>query len=98
MVHKHQEPLIAEDAIIPYALKMEQIQFPGLEAAFARIRRQLLAQIAALPTSPDPAAALLPILKEMAALEAMSTFGLKVPEPEDPQPLAATAAMADTRK
>ena len=70
-------------------------QFPGLDAAFARIRSQLLAQIAALPTSPDPAAALIPILREMAALEAMTTFGLKSSEPEDPQP---TAAAADTRK
>lgn len=68
---------------------MEQSQFPELDAAFARIRRQLLAQIAALATSPDPAAALLPILKEMAALEAMQTFGQKTPEPEDPQPPAA---------
>ena len=82
---------------------MEQpqtIQFPGLDAAFARIRSQLLAQIAALPTSPDPAAALVPILREMAALEAMSTFGLKSqesPEPEAPQPTAAAAA-ADTSK
>ena len=72
-------------------------QFPGLDAAFARIRSQLLAQIAALPTSPDPAAALIPILREMAALEAMTTFGQKTPEPEepeDPQPPAATAATA----
>ena len=66
---------------------MEQptFQFPGLDATFARLRRQLLAQIAALATSPDPAAALLPILKEMAALEAMTTFGQKTPEPEDPK-------------
>jgi hypothetical protein len=74
---------------------MEQFQFPGLDAAFARLRRQLLAQIAALPTSPDPAAALVPILREIAALEAMSTFGQKSPEPEDPQ---APAAPADTSK
>ena len=67
-------------------------QFPGLDAAFARIRSQLLAQIAALPTSPDPAAALIPILREMAALEAMTTFGLKSSEPEDPQPPAAPVA------
>ena len=73
-------------------------QFPGLEAAFARIRSQLLAQIAALPTSPDPAAALIPILREMAALEAMTTFGLKTPEPEDPQPTAATAAPVATKQ
>ena len=100
MTFKHQEPIIAEDAIIPYAIKMEQpqtIPFPGLDAAFARIRSQLLAQIAALPTSPDPAAALVPILREMAALEAMTTFGLKPSEPEDPQPTAAAAA-ADTSK
>ena len=73
---------------------MEQptFQFPGLDAAFARIRSQLLAQIAALPTSPDPAAALIPILREMAALEAMTTFGLKSSEPEDPQPPAAPVA------
>jgi hypothetical protein len=68
----------------------QQIQFPGLDAAFARLRRQLLAQIAALPTSPDPAAALVPILREMAALEAMSTFGLK--SQEDPQAPAAPVA------
>jgi hypothetical protein len=74
---------------------MEQTQFPGLEAAFARIRSQLLAQIAALATSPDPVAASAAIQKEMAALEAMSTFGLKTPEPEDPQP---PAAQPDTRK
>ena len=104
MTFKHQEPIIAEDAIVPYAIKMEQptFQFPGLDAAFARLRRQLLAQIAALPTSPDPAAALVPILREIAALEAMSTFGLKSqesPEPEDPQPPAAmAAAAADTSK
>ena len=77
---------------------MEQpqtIQFPGLDAAFARIRSQLLAQIAALPTSPDPAAALVPILREMAALEAMTTFGQKTKSSEeDPQPPAATAATA----
>jgi hypothetical protein len=98
----HQEPIIAEDAIIPYAAKMEQpqtIQFPGLDAAFARLRRQLLAQIAALPTSPDPAAALVPILREIAALEAMSTFGQKTKstqeESQDPQP---PAAPADTSK
>ena len=77
---------------------MEQpqtIQFPGLDAAFARIRSQLLAQIAALATSTDLEKDLAAILREMAALEAMSTFGLKTPEPEDPQPPAATA---DTRK
>jgi hypothetical protein len=75
---------------------MEQFQFPGLDAAFARLRRQLLAQIAALPTSPDPAAALVPILREIAALEAMSTFGQKSQESqEDPQ---APAAPADTSK
>jgi len=73
---------------------MEQFQFPGLDAAFARLRRQLLAQIAALPTSPDPAAALVPILREIAALEAMSTFGLKKSQEfqEDPQPPAAPVA------
>jgi hypothetical protein len=75
----------------------QQFQFPGLDAAFARLRRQLLAQIAALPTSPDPAAALVPILREMAALEAMSTFGLTKSQEsqEDPQP---PAAPADTSK
>jgi len=76
----------------------QTIQFPGLDAAFARLRRQLLAQIAALTTSPDPAAALVPILREMAALEAISTFGLKKPEPEDPQPPAATAAPVATKQ
>ena len=84
------EPIIAEDAIIPYAIKtikMEQptFQFPGLDAAFARIRRQLLAQIAALPTSTDLEKDLGAVLREIAALEAMTTFGQKRPEPEDPQ-------------
>ena len=64
---------------------MEQIQFPGLEAAFARIRSQLLAQIAALATSPDLEKDLAAIQREIAALEAMQTFGLKTPEPEEPE-------------
>lgn len=72
---------------------MEQpvFQFPGLDAAFARLRRQLRAQIEALPTSPDPVAAYAAIQREMAALEAMQTFGQKsqsqVPSQaqEDPQ-------------
>lgn len=51
--------------------------FPGIDAAFARIRRQLLAQIAALPTSPDPVAAYAAIQREMVALEAMQTWGQK---------------------
>jgi hypothetical protein len=58
---------------------MEQptFQFPGLDAAFARLRRQLRAQIAALPTSPDPVAAYAAIQRELRALEAMQTFGQK---------------------
>jgi hypothetical protein len=58
---------------------MEQptFQFPGLDAAFARLRRQLLAQIAALPTSPDPVAAYAAIQRELRALEAMQTWGQK---------------------
>lgn len=69
---------------------MEQPTFPGIDTAFARIRRQLLAQIAALATSPDPVAAYAAIQREVAALEAMQTFG-QSPSPsqsqsqEDPQ-------------
>ena len=51
--------------------------FPGVDAAFARIRSQLLAQIAALPTSPDPVAAYAAIQREIRALEAMQTWGQK---------------------
>jgi len=66
---------------------MEQptFQFPGLDAAFARLRRQLLAQIAALPTSPDPVAAYAAIQRELRALEAMQTFGQKKKSQEDLQ-------------
>ena len=58
---------------------MEQpaFTFPGVDAAFARLRRQLLAQIAALPTSPDPVAAYAAIQREIAAMEAMQTWGQK---------------------
>jgi hypothetical protein len=58
---------------------MEPPTFPGIGAAFARIRRQLLAQIAALPTSPDPVAAYAAIQRELSALESMQTFGQKSP-------------------
>ena len=54
-----------------------QFTFPGIDAAFARLRRQLLAQIAALPTSPDPVAAYAAIQREMVALGAMQTWGQK---------------------
>jgi hypothetical protein len=76
---------------------MEQAQFtfPGVDAAFARLRRQLRAQIEALPTSPDPVAAYAAIQRELRALEAMQTFGQKTQSQlqlqsqaqEDPQPL-----------
>ena len=84
-----QEPVIAKDAVTPYVYNMEQpaFTFPGLDAAFARLRRQLLAQIAALSTSPDPVAAYAAIQREIAALEAMQTFGQKTQLQEDPQPL-----------
>lgn len=62
-----------------------QFTFPGVDAAFARLRRQLRAQIEALPTSPDPVAAYAAIQREMAALEAMQTFGQKSQSQEDPQ-------------
>jgi hypothetical protein len=67
-----------------------QFTFPGVDAAFARLRRQLLAQIAALPTSPDPVAAYAAIQRELRALEAMQTWGQKTPlsgshAQEDPQ-------------
>lgn len=77
---------------------MEQPTFQFLDAVFARLRLQLLAQIAALATSTDLEKDLAAILREIAALEAMQTFGLKSPEPEDPQPPTAAAAAADTRK
>ena len=67
-----------------------QFTFPGLDAAFARIRRQLLAQIAALPTSPDPVAARAAIQREMVALEAMQTWGQK-PISGSPSPSQAPA-------
>jgi len=74
-----------------------QFTFPGLDAAFARLRRQLLAQIAALPTSPDPVAAYAAIQREIAAMEAMQTFGQKQSQSqsqsdlqEDPQPPSGT--------
>ena len=54
-----------------------QFTFPGIDAAFARIRCQLLAQIAALPTSPDPVAAYAAIQREIRALEDMHTFWSK---------------------
>jgi len=62
--------LQAEDAVI----KMDNY---GFAAVFARIRTNLLAQIEGLATSPNPKAALAAIEKELAALEAMATFGLK---------------------
>jgi hypothetical protein len=82
---------------------MDQIQFPGLDAAFARLRLQLLAQIAALHTSTDLEKDLGAVLREIAALEAMQTFGQKKSQEcqEDPQPpaaAAAAAAAADTSK
>ena len=72
-----------------------QFTFPGVDAAFARLRRQLRAQIEALPTSPDPVAAYAAIQRELRALEAMQTFGQKTQSQlqlqsqaqEDPQPL-----------
>jgi len=81
-------------------MEQPRFQFPGLDATFARLRRQLLAQIAALATSPDPVAAYAAIQREIAALEAMSTFGQKKSQgcQEDPQPPAATAAPAAASK
>ena len=58
-------------------MEQPQFTFPGIDAAFARIRSQLLAQIAALPTSPDPVAAYAAIQREIAALEDMHTFWSK---------------------
>ena len=79
---------------------MEQIQFtfPGIDAAFARIRRQLLAQIAALPTSPDPVAAYAAIQRELRALEAMQTFGQKKRSQEDLQEESQSQAPSGTNK
>ena len=54
-----------------------QSQFPGIDAAFARIRTNLRAKIAGLAISPDPTADLAAIQKEITALEAMATVGLK---------------------
>ena len=77
----HTGASLAEDAVTPYVYNMEQaaaiFTFPGIDAAFARIRSQLLAQIAALPTSPDPVAAYTAIQREIRALEDMHTFWSK---------------------